>query len=200
VFETPDLHYEHDLVILHKDLCLIVEAKASPPVEPFRDPEKAFVRLRNAFRADTGLQKAYEQAMRLWRRLKKGESVILYNEKGGVVAQLSPELTNRTFCVCVTRDNYGPLATDLALLLEKEDGEPYPWAINVLDLGALGEAWTYFGWGVHELQEYLKERIQLHGKVFSDDELVFAGYYIQHGSFEHALRAPAARISLDTNY
>lgn len=200
IFETPDLHHEHDLVILDKKLCLIVEAKASPPIEPFRDPEKAFVRLRHAFRADTGIQKAYEQGMRLLGKLRKGEWVTLYNEKGRVVAQISPELADRTFCVCVTRDNYGPVATNLALLLEKEDQEPYPWAINILDLEMLGEAWDYFGWGTNELLEYLRHRIQAHGKVFSDDELVYAGYYVKHGSLEQALKEPADLLQLDSNY
>ena len=200
VFETPDRQYEHDLVILDKELCLIVEAKASPPVEPFRDPEKAFIRLRDAFRADTGSQKAYEQAMRLWRRLQNGESVSLYNNKGDVVAQLSPALVNRTFCVCVTRDDYGPLATNLALLLEKKSEEPYPWAINVLDLEALGEAWNHYDWGAKELAEYLQYRIRLHGKAFSDDELVFAGCHIEHGSLKQLLQTEADHISINPSY
>ena len=200
VFETPDRQYEHDLVILDKELCLIVEAKASPPVEPFRDPEKAFIRLRDAFRADTGVQKAYGQAIRLWRRLQNGESVVLYNDKGSIVAQLSPKLTNRTFCICVTRDNYGPLATNLAFFLEKKNEEPYPWAINVLDLESLGEAWNHFSWGAEELVEYLQYRIRLHGQVFSDDELVFAGYYIKHGSLKQLLQTEADHISLNPSY
>ena len=138
--------------------------------------------------------------MRLRRRLQKGESVTLHDGKGNVVTQLSDEITTRTFCVCVTRDNYGALATDLALLLEKGDEDPYPWAINVLDLESLGEVWNYFGWGTGELVEYLRHRIRLHGKVFSDDELVFAGYYIKHGSLEQALQTEADLISLDPSY
>jgi hypothetical protein len=139
IFETPDLQNEHDLVILDKKLCLIVEVKASPPIEPFRDPEKAFIRLRHAFRADTGIQKAYDQGMRLLRRLRKGESVTLYDEEGKIAAEVPAQLADQTFCVCVTRDDFGPLATNLALLLEKGEAEPYPWAINVFDLEMLGE-------------------------------------------------------------
>lgn len=200
VFESPDLQNEHDLVIIDEKLCLIVETKASPPVEPFRDPEKAFVRLRHAFRADSGIQKAYDQAMRIFRKLSTGEPVKLYGENRSVVGELSPELADRTFCVCVTRDNYGPLSTNLALLLEKDKEEPYPWVVNVLDLETLSEAWNYFGWGTSELLEYLRHRIRLHGKVFSDDELVFAGYYVKHGSLEQALKTPADLLQLDSNY
>ena len=38
VYETPDAHKEHDVVVLTSDTVFIVEAKASPPTEPFRDP------------------------------------------------------------------------------------------------------------------------------------------------------------------
>lgn len=200
VFETPDCQFEHDLVIVDNDICLIVESKASPPVEPFRDPDKAFARLRDAFKADTGIQKAYTQGMHLWRRLRGGESVLLYNEKGQVVTQLSPNLIDHTFCVCVTFHDFGPLATDLALLLEKKDKEPYPWALNVFDLEALGEAWKYFGWTTTDLTRYLRQRVLLHGKVFSDDELVFAGSWIQHGNFDDVIKAPADFISLNSHY
>ena len=44
LYETEDSHYEHDLVISHKRTLLIVEAKASPPRLPFRNPEKAYNR------------------------------------------------------------------------------------------------------------------------------------------------------------
>lgn len=200
VFETPDRQHEHDLVIVANDICLIVESKASPPVEPFRNPEKAFTRIRDAFRSDTGIQKAYIQGMRIWRRLTKGESVVLYNQKGQITTQLSPDLASRTFCVCLTFHDYGPLATDLALLLEKKENEPYPWALNVFDLEALGEAWKYFGWAADDLKRYLQQRIQLHGKVFSDDELVFAGSWIHHGDFNNVLMASADLIALNPNY
>ena len=199
VFETEDCRNEHDLIIVGKELCLIVEDKASPPIEPFRDPEKAFVRLRDNFRDNKGPQKAYDQAMRIFRRLINGESVKLFDGKGHMVTELSPELVSRTFCICVTRDNYGPLATDLALLLEKEDTDPYPWMVNVFDLEGLGEVWNYFRWGTCELREYMEQRILLHGKAFSDDELDFAGYYVRHGNFDQALAQPGL-ISLDPTY
>lgn len=44
---------------------IVVEAKASPPVEPFRDPDRAFVRVRHAFRSDRGIEHAFEQGRRI---------------------------------------------------------------------------------------------------------------------------------------
>jgi len=49
-YEQPDAQYEHDVIAVDDGLCLIIEAKASPPREPFRDPDKAFRRLRDAFK------------------------------------------------------------------------------------------------------------------------------------------------------
>jgi hypothetical protein len=51
IYETPHAQFEHDLVIkLDRDL-LVIESKASPPRAPLRDPEKAFVRIKDDFRS-----------------------------------------------------------------------------------------------------------------------------------------------------
>ena len=75
VSESPHSD-EHDLVILIDNTCLFVEAKASPPKEPFRDPDKAFPRLRDAFGSDTGIQKAFDQANRLYTRFNSREDIL----------------------------------------------------------------------------------------------------------------------------
>lgn len=200
IYETPDHQHEHDLVITWKSLCLLVEVKASPPVEPFRDPEKAYVRLRRGFRSDSGIQGAYNQSVRLWRRLASGETVRLFDGSGQEVVQLRPNDIGDMFCVCVTRDDFGPLATNLALLLEKSDGEPFPWAVNVLDLGALADAWEHFRWGPQELREYLYDRIRLHGRILCDDELDVAGYFIRHGGLSSILETHADYVHLNPTY
>lgn len=200
VYETPDCQYEHDVVAADDGLYLLIEAKAAPPIEPFRDPDKAFVRLRDAFRADKGIQKAYEQGNRIVRRLKAGDVVPLYDARGREVGRLSPEQSKLPVGVCVTRDNFGALATNLALLLEKDTGDSYPWVVNIIDLGNLAEAWSYFGWGPAQLRKYLEQRVLLHGKVFSDDELDYAGYFMRHGGFDSAIKARADLLQLNPEY
>lgn len=79
VYETPDSQYEHDVITVDDGLCLPIEEKAAPPTEPFRDPDKAFVRLRDAFRTDKGIQKAFVQANRIVRKPKAGDLVLLYD-------------------------------------------------------------------------------------------------------------------------
>jgi len=172
-------------------LCLPIEAKAAPPTEPFRDPDKAFVRLRDAFRADKGIQKALVQANRIVRKLKAGDLVPLYDARSRDVGRLLPDPSKLPIAVCVTRDDFGSLATNLALLLEKDTADSYPWAVNIIDLSNLAEAGSYFNWGPAEFRKYLEQRIMLHGKVFSDDDLDYAGYFMMHDGFDSATNTQA---------
>ena len=135
VFETPDSQYEHDLVILTTDICLFVEGKASPMDEPFRDPERAFVRLQRRFRSESGIQKAYDQSLRLYKLLQAGE-LTLYDGKGAEILRLPSSHLDNAFCVCVTRDSFGPLATFLSPLLSRGVDEPLPVGRQHLGFGA----------------------------------------------------------------
>lgn len=200
VFEFPDDQFEHDAVVVVDDVVFILEAKASPPREPFRDPEKAFLRLRDAFHSDGGVQKAFEQAARIKRRLDRGERVELFARGGTLVTTLNPSALRGVYCVGVTRDDFGALATDLTLLLDKQGDEPYPWIVNVLDMEALADAWEYLGWGLPALRAYLDQRHSLHGRVYSTDELDFAGCYIRHGSFHSVLVPGMDVMQLDPRY
>ncbi|MFL5384094.1 MAG: SEC-C domain-containing protein [Longimicrobiaceae bacterium] len=200
VFETEDAQFEHDTVIVIDELALFVEVKATPPMEPFRDPERAFIRLKRAFKSDTGIQKAFEQAAQLSRRLDAGESVPLYDRHGQLLTTLQPGIVTNRFSVCVTRDNFGPLATNLALLLEKKPPDQYPWAVNIFDLHAIADAWSYLHWGKKELVDYLAFRIRAHGKVFGTDELEYAGFHISHGSLRSAVENTADLVQLNSHY
>lgn len=200
VFETPTLQNEHDLIVRWRDFVFVIEVKSSPPVEPFRDPERAFQRIGRAFRSDTGLQKAFDQGNAIRRRLASGEAVDLYNSERERVTTIEPAELDRTRVICVTRDDFGPLAVNLSLLLEKDEGDQYPWAVNILDLRNLIDAWDYFGWGPDQLTRYLDPRVALHGKVFATDELEVAGFFIRHGGLEPLASADADRVQLSASY
>ena len=185
LFETPDNQNEHDIVVLSDDICLFVEVKSSPPDAPFRDPEKAYTRLRRNFRSDTGIQKAYDQASRLLRSVRSSEVVTLYDREGNEALQLPGSLPDVAYCVCVTRDSYGPAATCLSFLLEKEESEPYPWVANVWNLENIAEIWKYYGWDGRQLRAFLSARAKLHTSLFGDDELDYVGAFIMHCGLEH---------------
>ena len=201
VYETDDNHNEHDLIILWESTLLVIEIKAKPPREPFRDQERAYIRIKRAFKGDSGIQKAYEQADRIRKRLSSAEKIALYDKKGDMVVSLNSDDIENVYCICVTRDDYGSLAADLSLLLEKAESDPYPWAVNVFDLENIIDAWDYFNWGPERLCEYLSDRSQLHGKITPGDELEVVGSFIRHGSLKSLLETPAnANILLDPTY
>ena len=200
VFETPDNQNEHDMVIVGRDICLFVEAKSSPPPEPFRDPEKGFIRLRRNFRSDTGIQRAYDQAKTLLESIQKQQTVALYDQQGKQVLQLSSADLDRAFCVCVTRDNHGPMATYLSPFLKKRPADPYPWVVGVLELGSIAELWQYCQWGARQLAAYLSGRVKLHAALLGDDELDYVGAYVLHCGLEHFVSNTVVPVPLNPTY
>lgn len=65
LYETKFLQNEHDLIVKWKKKIFIFEAKASPPKEPFRNPDQAYTRIKRHFKSDCGIQKAYDQGISL---------------------------------------------------------------------------------------------------------------------------------------
>ena len=200
VYETSTLDYEHDLVMIWKRKLFVVEAKATAPAEPFRDPEKAFTRIYRAFHSSKGLQKAFEQGNRIRKQLNSGNEVKLYNDERQQVVTIKPEDIDEVFLVCLTRDDFGALAADLSLLLKKGEDDPYPWAVNILDLENIIDAWDYFGWPPDRLCEYLNERCKLQGKIFVTDELDVVGFFIRHGGLHWLTEAEADRLFITPDY
>jgi hypothetical protein len=200
VSEEPTGKYEHDTVAVVGDSVFVIESKASPRTTPFRDPNKAFVRILRAFRSDKGIQKGFDQGMRVWRRLAAGESVPLFGADGKLAVELSAKRVRHCYCICVTLDDFGPLATNLSLLLEKDAGEPYPLAVNILDLETLGDTWEYLGWGAREFRQYIDERRSLHGRVFSYDEMEIAGFFVHFGSLRQLNRTDDALLMMDPSF
>lgn len=196
-FDRPDSHGEHDLVIVHGANVYIVEAKASPPKEPLRDPSKAALRIRDHFRGRNGIQKAYDQANALRARLLNSASSPLYDKKGNLLTELHREQIENIYCICVTRDDFGPVATNLALMLEKDPDVPYPWVVCVTDLEYLVDAIVHLGQGVETLDTYLAQRPLLHGKVMGTDELEYFGAFLRHGGLHDYIAAQADFIPMD---
>jgi len=126
--------------------------------------------------------------------------VDLYDENGGAVLHLDPTQLRATYAVCLTRDDHGPLATNLNFLLEKASDEPYPWVVNVLDLTTLCEAREYWGWKPSLLFEYLDERLVLHGKAFTTDELDVFGFRLRHGTLDWIRDTKADVIVISPHY
>ncbi|MFY9820881.1 MAG: SEC-C domain-containing protein [Thermoanaerobaculia bacterium] len=195
--EPADRSSEHDLLVEVGSTYLVVEVKSTPPKEPFRDPEKAYERLQRSFRSDRGIQSAYDQAERLRALLLKGEEVTFYN--GGKVAGTLPAGSREVYCICVTADSFGVLASNLTLLLEKKDEDSYPWAVSLPDLETALDGFKQLGKTFYDFCRFLSERSTLHGKVFGSDELEFVGTFLRFGGFGQILEHKLDHNRLDTN-
>lgn len=201
VYETSDSRDEHDLVVVIGRSVVVFESKASPPKEPFRDPDRAFVRLQRAFGSDRGIQKAYEQGDRVRDRLARGEVVRLFDQGGTEVYALDPASVDDVLVVCVTRDDFGPVAVDLSLLLERpSETSPYPWAVDILNLQSLGTTWHYFGLRPDDFLRFLRQRERLQGRTICWDELDIAGSFLRHGGLQHLVESDADRVHLSPHY
>lgn len=199
VFENKLSSNEHDLVIINDRTVFIIESKASPRREPLRDPSKAYQRIRDDFKKKSGIQNGYEQAHRLEVLLQSNEITHLYSKKGDLITTIRKEDFDEVFCICVTKDDFGMLATDLTALLEKDEDARYPWVICIHDLRFLMSCLSYIGkdWGF--LVSYLRDRISVFGKIMSNDELEFAGAYLNYGGFVFSPKDSEHKVFLDIN-
>lgn len=184
VFENNKSSNEHDIVIIVGRAVLVIEAKAAPRREPLREPSKAFTRIRDDFKKKTGIQSGCDQAFSLKNLIEKNDITILYDKKGNVLHTLSKQEIDEVYCICVTKDDFGFLATDLSVLLEKPVDFEYPWVINIDDLRYFFSCLKYIGKEWEFFMDYLRQRIRLMGKIISGDELEIAGAYLKYDGFK----------------
>jgi hypothetical protein len=199
-YERPDSHFEHDHVVIWHRWLFVFESKASPPPEPFRDPNKAYDRICRAFRSKTGIQEAFNQSNRLRRAYLRGDPIRLYDERGKLLREVLSADLDAVYCVCVTANSHGPVAVDLSLLLEKDDSDQYPWAVNVNDLEATICAFERKGWGPEKFREFLEQRQRLQGKAFTDDELEVVGAFVLYGTLHPWMSRPEEKIFFQNGF
>jgi hypothetical protein len=193
-YEQPDSHFEHDHVVIWQRSMFVIESKASPPPEPFRDPNKACERIRRAFRSESGIQEAFNQSNRLRRAHLRGDQIRLYDQQGELLREVASTELDAVYCICVTANSYGPVAVDLSMLLEKDDADQFPWAVYVNDLDATVCAFDRKRWGPDKFREFLEQRQRLQGKAFTDDELEIVGAFVLYGTLEPWISRPEEKI------
>lgn len=197
VFETNKSHNEHDLIIFHNKTILIVEAKASPRRAPLREPARAYIRIRDDFKRKSGIQSASEQANNLRNLIINNEKTSLYDKKGNLLYTINRCDYDNIYCICVTKDDFGMLATNLTLMLEKKEDEPYPWVICIQDLKFYFDCLKEIDLDHDYFLNYIHERIKIHGKATACDELEYAGAYLNYGGFDFINKEVNSNVFLD---
>jgi hypothetical protein len=196
VFEAPNSTGEHDLIVRLQRSVLVIEVKASPFKEPLRDTSRAYERIRRDFNSDRGIQKAYNQGLNLKRYLLGQQDAPLFDRRGRTVTTIQRDSFDEIFIMVVTADDFGVVATDLSLLLQKPKDEPFPWAVNLFALETILQGFFERGVGVDGFLKYLRERAQLHGKVFCTDELEVAGLFLENGGLGEIIASDSDFLAL----
>jgi hypothetical protein len=170
--------YEQDLLIIHKGIAIIIEAKASKLREPFRDIEKAVIRIKDDFK--NSIQYGYNQCRRVEKYFFGTEEFEIKDSKQKVLHRIKPKRIHTVFSIIVTIERFGSLQTDLALMLDKEADADYPWSVYIDDLEIfLLSLQKQKGMSYSKLYNFLRNRRLLHGHSYAIDELDVCGFYIK---------------------
>ena len=169
---------EHDILIEFEDYILIAEVKASKVREPFFNPEKGYKRVHDHFNSDSGIGGAYEQAIILKKFIEVKKDAILFENKNKKFV-LENASNKKILPIVLTLNQFGGLAVNTSLILEKEDDQPYPWVCNWHDLENIIEILQYLNKKPNDFMDYIVWRIENHPNVLSSDELdVIEGYFV----------------------
>ncbi len=169
---------EHDILIEFNNYVLIAEVKASKVREPLFNPEKAYKRVRDHFNSDTGIGGAYEQAIILKKFIKNKKDAVLYENKNVkfVIENVSEK---KILPMVLTLNQFGSLAVNTTLLLEKDENQPYPWVCNWHDFENIIEILRYLNKTPQNFVDYIIWRMENHQNILSSDELdVIEGYFL----------------------
>lgn len=173
---------ENDLLILYGGTCIIVEIKNCKFREPFRNPVKAYDRIKRDF--NNAIKLGYEQCKRV-------EDAILNNTDNevrildaeniqNVLYNLKKEKIKDVWSIIVTDYRYGPIQTDLGMLLKKDSDDYYPWSVCVddLEIFLLLMKKVYKGVSSARFIEFLDYRERMHEHILCGDEIEICGWYL----------------------
>lgn len=169
---------EHDILIEFHDYILIAEVKASKVREPFFNPQKAYKRVTDHFHSDSGIGGAYAQAIALKRLIEGQKDIVLYENKNNKfhIENIPQKII---LPLVLTLNQFGGLAVNTSLILEKDTDEPYPWVCNLHDFENIIEILEYLHKESQDFIDYIVWRIDNHANVLSSDELdVIEEYFL----------------------
>jgi hypothetical protein len=168
---------EQDILILWKNFAFIIEAKGYALHEPFRNPDKAFIRIKNDFNACIGY--GYDQTRRVEKKFVQRVPLKVTDKNGNPVSEIDTTKFERSFSIIVNLDSFGQIQTDLSTLLIRENkSDVFPWAIRLDDLEVFVLTLIAQKSEPTELVKFLMMRETMHGKLICSDELEICGGYL----------------------
>lgn len=168
---------EQDILILWKEYAFIIEAKGYKLREPLRDPNRAFVRIKDDFKDSIGY--AYEQTNRVEKKFVDQVPLKIEDENGNLIKEIdTKQYENGDFSIIVNLKSFGQVQTDLSTLLELKEDSAYPWVVRLDDLEVFLLTLIAKRKTPIDFVDFLTIREKLHGRLFCSDELEVCGGYI----------------------
>lgn len=168
---------EQDILILWKEYAFIIEAKGYKLREPLRDPQRAFVRIKDDFKDSVGY--AYEQISRVEQKFVDQVPLRIEDENGNLIKEIdTKQYENGDFSIIVNLKSFGQIQTNLSTLLQLKENSAYPWAVRFDDLEVFLLTLIAKRKTPVDFVNFLTMREELHEKLFCSDELEVCGGYI----------------------
>lgn len=171
---------ENDLLVIIGNTCIVVEIKNCGFRPPFRDPLKAFPRIKRDY--SNAIQLGYEQCKRVEDVLLSGIDIDILDavNKKKVQYHLKGKKISTVWSIVVTDFKYGTIQTDLASLLKKDEDALFPWSVCIDDIEAFFLLMRKMLKGIasNRFVEFMDYRERLHGHVLCSDELEICGWYL----------------------
>ena len=170
---------ENDLLVIFGDTCIVVEIKNCGFRAPFRDPIKAYPRIKRDY--SNAIQLGYDQCKRVEDVLLSGNDVDIRDaDTKELLYQLKSKHIGDVWTMVVTDFKYGVIQTDLSKLLKKDEEALYPWSVCVDDLDSMLLLMRKKLKGIAPARfiEFLDYRERMQGHIMSFDELEICGWYL----------------------
>lgn len=168
---------EQDILFLWKNYAFIIEAKGYSIREPFRDPEKAFVRIKDDFNASLGY--GYTQTRRIEKKFIDGVSLRITDKNGNFIEEIDTTQYEEDFSIIVNLKTFNQIQCDLSTLLKLEnEDDVYPWAVKLDDLEIFLLTMMAKKKKPIDFVNFLLMRETLHGKLICTDELEICGGFL----------------------
>jgi hypothetical protein len=168
---------EQDILVLWKRYAFIIEGKGYALREPLRDPDKAFVRIKDDFKKSIGY--AYTQCQRVERKFIDGAPLQIRNKSGVLIEEIDTTQYDENFSIIVNLRSFGQVQIDLSALIKLEGpNEVYPWAVRFDDLEVFLLTMKAQEKGPWDLIDFLILREELHGRIVCSDECQICGGYL----------------------
>ncbi|MEQ8477105.1 NERD domain-containing protein [Fulvivirga sp.] len=168
---------EQDILILWKKYAFIIEAKGYKLNEPFRDPERAFNRIKKDFKSSIGY--GYKQTKRVEDKFVNQEPLKIEDKNGNVVEEIdTTKYKGGDFSIIVNLKSFGQIQNDLSVLLEISNDDCFPWVVKLDDLEVFILTLIAQKRKPIHFVNFLLMREELHGKLFCSDELEVCGGFL----------------------